>query len=140
MPAKSVAQQHLMQAAEHGAQFPAAQKIRASMSHEQMHDFAVGSEKGKPAHVKHSKADEKAHRVKLHGHAVRHGHGGGRAEAYVDGAMAQRGGGHTHSGAHRNALMHAASGHGWNGAHAEAYADGAENEAAGQHAAKEDAA
>jgi hypothetical protein len=28
-----------------------AQKIRSSMTHSQMHDFAVGSEKGKPQHV-----------------------------------------------------------------------------------------
>ena len=136
MPSVSRAQQHLFQAAEHGAKFPAAEKISASMSHQQMHDFAVGSEKGKPEHVKHSKADEKSHRVKLHGHAVRHGHGGGRAEAYVDGAMAQRGGQHTQTGAHRQALMHTASGHGWNGPHAAAYADGAENEAAGVHASE----
>lgn len=40
-----------MQAAEHGANFPMAQKIRASMSQSQMHDFAVGSEANKPAHV-----------------------------------------------------------------------------------------
>lgn len=40
-----------MQAAEHGADFPMAKKIRKSMSHDQMHDFAVGSEKGKPGHV-----------------------------------------------------------------------------------------
>lgn len=133
MPAKSVAQQHLMQAAEHGAKFPAAENIRASMTHEQMHDFAVGSEKGKPEHVK-SKADEKSHRMKLHGHALRHGHGGGRGEAYVDGAMAERGGAHVQTGTHTNALMHAASGHGWNGPHAEAYAHGAENERAGMHA------
>jgi hypothetical protein len=51
MPAKSRSQQRLMQAAEHGAQFPMAQKIRSSMSMAQMHDFAVGSEKGKPGHV-----------------------------------------------------------------------------------------
>lgn len=139
MPAVSQAQQRLMGAAEHGAQFPAAQKIRKSMTHEQMHDFASGREKGKPEHVT-SKADEKSHRVKLHGHAVRHGHGGGRAEAYVDGAMAQRGGQHKQTGEHKTALMHAASGHGWNGAHAEAYAHGAENEAAGVHATKDEAA
>ena len=54
MPSKSRAQQRLMQAAEHGATFPMAKKIRASMTHEQMHDFAVGSEKGKPQHVPHS--------------------------------------------------------------------------------------
>lgn len=52
MPAKSKSQQRLMQAAEHGASFPMAQKIRASMTHQQMHDFAAGSEKGKPQHVK----------------------------------------------------------------------------------------
>lgn len=51
MPAKSRAQQRLMQAAEHGAPFPMARKVRASMSHSQMHDFAVGSMKHKPAHV-----------------------------------------------------------------------------------------
>lgn len=51
MPAKSRSQQRLMQAAEHGAQFPMAKKIRASMTHQQMHDFASGSEKGKPDHV-----------------------------------------------------------------------------------------
>lgn len=40
-----------MQAAEHGATFPMAKKIRATMTYAQMHDFAVGSEKGKPEHV-----------------------------------------------------------------------------------------
>ena len=52
MPAKSKAQQRLMQAAEHGATFPLAQKLRGSMSMKQLHDFASGSEKGKPQHVK----------------------------------------------------------------------------------------
>lgn len=52
MPAKSRAQQRLMQAAEHGATFPMAKKVAASMTYSQMHDFAVGSEKGKPQHVK----------------------------------------------------------------------------------------
>ena len=51
MPAKSKAQQRLVAAAEHGATFPMAQKIRASMTHQQMHDFASGSMSGKPAHV-----------------------------------------------------------------------------------------
>ncbi len=51
MPAKSRSQQRLMQAAEHGANFPMARKIRQSMTHQQMHDFASGSEKGKPQHV-----------------------------------------------------------------------------------------
>jgi hypothetical protein len=40
-----------MAAAEHGAQFPLARKVRASMTHQQLHDFASGSMKGKPAHV-----------------------------------------------------------------------------------------
>ena len=52
MPAQSKAQQHLMAAAEHGAQFPMAQKLRQSMSMAQLSDFASGSMKGKPEHVK----------------------------------------------------------------------------------------
>ena len=55
MPAKSKAQQRLMQAAEHGATFPMAKKVAASMTKDQMHDYAVGSEKGKPEHVKKSR-------------------------------------------------------------------------------------
>lgn len=43
-----------MGAAEHGAQFPAAQKkIRSTMTQSQMHDFASGSMKGKPTHTTH---------------------------------------------------------------------------------------
>lgn len=53
MPAKSKAQQRLMAAAEHGADFPMARKVRQSMTHDQLHDFAVGSMKDKPAHVDH---------------------------------------------------------------------------------------
>lgn len=52
MPAKSRAQQRLMAAAEHGASFPRAKKVRSSMTLSQMHDFASGSMKGKPQHVK----------------------------------------------------------------------------------------
>ena len=51
MPSSSIAQQHLMAAAEHGATFPMAEKLRESMSHRQLHEFAVGSEAGKPEHV-----------------------------------------------------------------------------------------
>lgn len=51
MPAKSRAQQRLMAAAEHGATFPMAKKLRALMTHQQLHDFASGSERGKPQHV-----------------------------------------------------------------------------------------
>ena len=53
MPSVSKAQQRLMGAAEHGADFPMARKIRGSMTHQQMHDFASGSEAGKPTHVPH---------------------------------------------------------------------------------------
>ena len=56
MPAKSKAQQKLFAAAEHGATFPMAKKLRASMTHEQLREFAVGSQKGKPAHVRHTGA------------------------------------------------------------------------------------
>lgn len=51
MPAKSKSQQRLMQAAEHGATFPKAKALRASMTPAQLHDFASGSEKGKPERV-----------------------------------------------------------------------------------------
>ena len=61
MPSVSKAQQRLMGAAEHGAKFPMAQKVRASMSHSQMHDFASGSMKGKPAHVQGLKAAHASH-------------------------------------------------------------------------------
>ena len=55
MPSVSRAQQHLFQAAEHGADFPMAKKLRASMTHDKLREFAVGSEKGKPGHVKKPK-------------------------------------------------------------------------------------
>ena len=37
-----------MGAAEHGAKFPMAKKVRGSMSKSQMHDFAATKEKGLP--------------------------------------------------------------------------------------------
>lgn len=74
MPAKSRAQRRLFQAAEHGATFPMAQKVRASMTHDQMHDFAVGSEKGKPQHVK--KPVAKSRDVESHGYLKRSKPGG----------------------------------------------------------------
>lgn len=61
MPAKSKAQQRLMAAAEHGATFPMARQIQRSMTHQQMHDFASGSMKGKPAHVAGLKAAHASH-------------------------------------------------------------------------------
>jgi hypothetical protein len=50
-PARSRAQQRLFQAAEHGATFPKAEKLRASMPKAKLREFAVGSEKSKPEHV-----------------------------------------------------------------------------------------
>lgn len=52
MPATSKAQQHLMAAAEHGANFPMAKKLRRSMSLKQLADYARTSTKGLPSHVK----------------------------------------------------------------------------------------
>jgi hypothetical protein len=56
MPAKSKAEQKAAAIAEHN---PSALYKRnagmAKMTHEQLHDFASGSEKGKPQHVKGSK-------------------------------------------------------------------------------------
>lgn len=51
MPSVSRSQQRLFGAAEHGASFPLAQKLRNSMSHTQLHDFAAGPQAGKPEHV-----------------------------------------------------------------------------------------
>ena len=78
MPSVSVAQQHLMQAAEHGANFPAAKKIRKSMTHDQMHDFAVGSESGKPEHSSSAKRKvkpgSKEHRKAYMSKAIKKAH------------------------------------------------------------------
>lgn len=54
-PARSKSQQRLMAAAEHGANFAKAKALRKSMTHDQLHDFAWGSTKGKPEHVKAKK-------------------------------------------------------------------------------------
>lgn len=51
MPAVSKSQQRLFQAAGHGAKFAKAKKIRENLSYAQIHDFEVGSEKGKPERV-----------------------------------------------------------------------------------------
>ena len=51
MPAKSRAQAQLMGAAEHGADFPMARKVRSSMSLSQMADFAKTPRATLPAHV-----------------------------------------------------------------------------------------
>lgn len=65
MPSVSKSQQRLMGAAEHGATFPMARKVRASMTHQQLHDFASGSMKGKPAHVKAGKPKSVAERLRM---------------------------------------------------------------------------
>lgn len=54
MPSTSKSQQRLMAAAEHGATFPKAQQVRQSMTLGQLADFATGSMKGKPEHVRKS--------------------------------------------------------------------------------------
>lgn len=48
----SRAQQRLMAAAEHGAKFTMAKKVRKSMTQAQMHDFAATSRKGLPERKK----------------------------------------------------------------------------------------
>ena len=48
MPAESKAQQHLMAAAAHGADFPMAKKLRAAMTLAQLKDFAETKTKGLP--------------------------------------------------------------------------------------------
>ena len=76
MPAKSKAQQRLMAAAEHGATFPLARTLRRSLTHQQLHDFASGSMKGKPAHVArplHPALAQRASATKAaHAHLTRH--------------------------------------------------------------------
>ena len=64
MPAVSKAQQRLMAAADHGADFKMARDVRKSMSLSQMRDFAKGSMAGKPAHVTH----EPIHNLKHFAH------------------------------------------------------------------------
>lgn len=61
MPAKSKAQARLMAAAEHGAAFPMARKLRASMTHQQLHDFAATKRSDLPAHVKKRPLEHEAH-------------------------------------------------------------------------------
>lgn len=58
MPAVSKKQRRLMAAAEHGADFPMAKKVRKSMTKSQMHDFAKTKEKSLPTKKK-KKRDHK---------------------------------------------------------------------------------
>lgn len=51
MPAKSQKQANLMRAAEHGADFPMARKVRGSMSAGDLHDFASTKSAGLPEKV-----------------------------------------------------------------------------------------
>ena len=51
MPAVSKAQANLMRTAEHGADFPKAKKLRASMTLKQLADYARTPTKGLPRHV-----------------------------------------------------------------------------------------
>jgi hypothetical protein len=41
-----------MQAAAHGATFVKAKQLRRTMTPAQLHEFSIGSERGKPEHVK----------------------------------------------------------------------------------------
>jgi hypothetical protein len=74
MPSKSKAQANLMRAAEHGASFPLAQKVRSSMSLGQMHDFAVTPNKGLPSHVKATKPASAAKERSETGSSMGHPH------------------------------------------------------------------
>jgi len=69
MPAESKAQARLFRAAEHGADFPMARKLRESASAETLHDFAASSDAGKPEH-KHSTA---AHSLRNLKSRIKHG-------------------------------------------------------------------
>jgi len=61
-----------MAAAEHGATFPLAEKVRASLTHQQLHDFASGSMAGKPTRVLHPKLAAHGQKVKAaHAHLSR---------------------------------------------------------------------
>ncbi|MDE1940682.1 MAG: DUF3008 family protein [Patescibacteria group bacterium] len=58
MPARSQAQRRLMAMAEHTPLYQLhgqARKMKKSMSHQQLHDFASTKEKGLPYHVKKRK-------------------------------------------------------------------------------------
>ena len=71
MPAKSKAQQHLMAAAEHGAQFPMAKQLRGSMSLGQMGEFASTPTKGLPSHVKPASPSKERSMTSSSGHPHR---------------------------------------------------------------------
>lgn len=71
IPSTSKAQQRLFQIAEHN---PGAlhkeNKQLASLPHKTLHDFASGSEKGKPEHVSKRKSDyRRVYQVRNHGKA-----------------------------------------------------------------------
>jgi hypothetical protein len=55
MPAVSKSQQRLFAAAEHGATFPLARKIRAQLSRKQMHDFASTKRQNLPDRIRSPK-------------------------------------------------------------------------------------
>jgi hypothetical protein len=56
MPSRSKAQQRLMQAAAHGADFAKARELAARLTPQQLRDFGRGSMAGKPGHVPAKKA------------------------------------------------------------------------------------
>jgi uncharacterized protein DUF3008 len=77
MPAKSKAQQQAMAIAEHHPEkLNKANRGMLSMSHKQLHEFASGSEKGKPEHVK---------KVERHGTTKEHMQHLANREEHLDG-------------------------------------------------------
>jgi len=57
MPAKSQAQRRLMAAAKHGADFPMAKKVRASMTDKQLSEFSHTASSKAPEHVRGNRYD-----------------------------------------------------------------------------------
>ena len=66
MPSVSKAQANLMRAAEHGASFPMAQKLRQSMTMNELHKFAATKSANLPAHVRKAKHPARNLGVHLH--------------------------------------------------------------------------
>ena len=64
MPAKSMAQYRLMQAARHGANFPMAKKLRKSMSSSQLKEWTSHGPLSKAEHVGDSGSHKRALQAK----------------------------------------------------------------------------
>ena len=64
MPARSMAQFRLMEAAKHGASFPMAKKLRKSMSSSQLEEFTSHGPLSKAEHVGDSGTRKRAYQSK----------------------------------------------------------------------------